>query len=95
MYQGKIIILTSGAYDDYSILAAVRWISSELPADALKTYLELFPEYNKKYSFNEDAFLDWLIKQEYAEELGSDIIMQLHLGDYGIPPNKNNPDWGK
>ena len=77
--KGDFIILSSGEYSDYGIMAFAEAQMDFDPKDLVPKFkAEVPPRW--KDSWEESAFGDWLINNGYLKKLR---YKELYVGDYG------------
>jgi len=78
---GDLVLLSTGEYSDYGVTGLVRVVlDTWRPAERMQQWLDEHPDQLPKYSFNDLAFVEWLLGLGDVEKVDFDY---LHLGDYG------------
>lgn len=80
---GETLLLTQGAYDDYSVVAIGRALQPIDIDAAMAAYLSERPKQSQDWHFDARGFAAWLREAGLIEKLLP--YREWHLGSYGIP----------
>jgi hypothetical protein len=69
MKKGELLLLTSGAYSNYSPHAVVRILKDFKTKDVLELYLKEHPEQREKHNGEVSQFIAWLSANGYVEDV--------------------------
>jgi hypothetical protein len=79
--KGKLILLTSGEYSDYSVLRVCRCLKDINTKELEKEYLKIYPDQAEAYGLDYYKYLAFLINEKKAlEEIK---VTEYHIGNYG------------
>jgi hypothetical protein len=77
---GKLFIVSTGEYSDYSVSGLFRAKAELKPDDLLEEYLTQHPEERDGYNADFDRFVAWLTGRGLIEGVEH---AEWHLGSYG------------
>jgi len=77
--EGELMIVTSGAYSDYSLISVCRALQAFDLRAALLDYLGEHPEIVEEYRWSDDRFMAYLIMRGLVAD---EPYISLFLGEY-------------
>ena len=78
----KILLISSGIYDDYSISGIYRTLKEIHPDKIMKEWLDTHPEQQQRHYFKSREAIAHLLTNKFLAELPH---FEWHTDDYGTP----------
>lgn len=71
----NVLLVSQGDYSDYNVITVVDWVSDKTPEQARDVYLDQYPRQRGDYKFKPYAFVGWLTRNGYANEIECEELL--------------------
>ena len=77
--KSKILMISRGAYSDYTVLGSFDVMQSFTFNDVIEKFKAQLPDEDRDYPGSHD-FIGWLVQHQYVQACSTE---EVHIGDYG------------